>query len=124
MHAASARASRTASPDRVVDRRLSFDGRKGLSGELRCPLVGPPKPPVALWRAVFSLRRAVREYSMNVSVQKQGDFWQWHTVGSKTFYNDVYNSVFSTYCNSGTYRLYFQSSMSGFTYNIYGSFYN
>lgn len=63
-------------------------------------------------------------YSMTVSVQRQGDFWSWSTVGSKTFYNNVYNSVFSTYCNSGTYRLYFQSGTNGLKFDIYGTFYN
>ena len=62
-------------------------------------------------------------YSMTVSIQKS-DWFSWSTKGAKTFYNNVYNNTFSTYCESGTYRLNFQSSISGYTFAISGSFYN
>lgn len=63
-----------------------------------------------------------RNAQLTVSVQRKDD-WNWISVGQKTFYNDVSNSKFTTYCSSGTYRLYFSATSADQACNINGSFY-
>lgn len=63
-------------------------------------------------------------YGMKVSIQKDQGWGNWSTAGSKTFYNNVSGSTFSTYCSSGTYRLWFETTNAGYKFNISGSFYN
>lgn len=66
--------------------------------------------------------RAIKQKSqqMQVFVQRK-DGLGWSDVGSRTFYNDTSGS-FSTYCSTGTYRLYFYSGSAYDKFTISGSF--
>lgn len=63
----------------------------------------------------------VVNYGMTVSVQKQNWWGGWDTVNSHTFY-DTTSGSFSTWCEPGTYRLYFLTTNYSYTMDIYGSF--
>lgn len=58
---------------------------------------------------------------MTVYIQRDAGFGNWTNVGSKTFKNDATGS-FSTYCSTGTYRLYFYSGSGYNKFNIKGTF--
>ena len=58
---------------------------------------------------------------MTVYIQKL-DGLDWEDTASRTFKNEN-GGTFSSYCSSGTYRLYFYSGSAYSKFDVYGSFY-